>query len=56
VNLAEWGRWLKSPETSEGKKLHPMVVDELREVIPALKAAIPTARAAMDALDGESKG
>jgi hypothetical protein len=56
VDLDDWERWLESPETSRGEKLHPMEVDELREVIPALKAAIPTADAAMVALDGESKG
>jgi hypothetical protein len=56
VNMAEWERWLECPETSEGRKLYPLVVDELREVVPALKAAIPTRDAVMDALDGESKG
>ncbi|HEX4611477.1 MAG TPA: hypothetical protein VH092_25005 [Urbifossiella sp.] len=56
VNMAEWERWLEAPTISEGEQLHPLVVAELREAVPALKAAIPTADAAMDALDGESKG
>lgn len=56
VDMAEWEQWLEAPETSEGERLHPLVVGELREAVPAIKAAIPTSAAAMDALDGESKG
>ena len=56
VDMAEWEQWLEAPETSEGERLHPLVVGELREAVPAIKAAIPTSAAAMEALDGESKG
>jgi hypothetical protein len=56
VDLAEWERWLVAPERSRGKRVHPLVLEELRDVVPALRAAIPTADAAMEALDGESKG
>jgi hypothetical protein len=56
VDLAEWERWLEAPETSRGQRVHPLVLEELRDVVPALGAAIPTADAAMEALDGESKG
>jgi len=56
VQAAEWERWLDVPETSEGRRLYTLVVDELRVAVPALKAAIPTVDALMHALDGESKG
>jgi hypothetical protein len=56
VRMEEWERWLDAPETSEGARLHPLEIAELRRVAPALKAAIPTVDAVMNALDGESKG
>jgi hypothetical protein len=56
VQMADWERWLDTPETSEGKRLYPLVIEELRHVTPALKAALPTVDAVMNALDGESKG
>jgi hypothetical protein len=56
VELPEWERWLDAPETSEGERLHPLVVEELRQIAPGLKAALPTADAVLNVLDGESKG
>lgn len=56
IDLAGWERWLEAPETTEGHELHPLVVEELRDVVSSIRAAMPTADAVMDALDGESKG
>jgi hypothetical protein len=36
--------------------LHPLVVEEFRASVPTLRAALPTADAVMESLDGESKG
>jgi hypothetical protein len=55
VRMSEWGPWLDEPTTSKEGPLYPLVVEELRAVVPALKAAIPTVDAVMNALDGESK-
>ena len=56
VDMTEWENWLVNHVTSEGERLHPIEIAELERVVPALKAALPTAAAAMNALDGESKG
>jgi hypothetical protein len=56
VRAAEWEQWLNAPDTSEGRPLYPLEAEEVRAVVPALKAAIPTVDELMDALDGDSKG
>ena len=56
VDLEHWERWLLAPETSIGRRLHPLVIEEFRVALPALRAALPTADAVVQAVDAESKG
>ena len=41
VQMDEWERWLDSPNTSEGRPLHGLVVEELRAAVPARRGSIP---------------
>jgi hypothetical protein len=57
VDLTHWEQWLEAAETTkDGRKLHPLEVDEFREIAPVLKATLPTWDSVMDAIDGASKG
>jgi len=57
-DLSGWESWLVDPGTADadGERFHPLVRAELLDVLPALRSALPTLGAVMDAIDGASKG